>query len=432
MRVGQHLDDEGGGGRPYEEAIRHDRARSYRLQPTSSGSVSETAFDELARAYRERDSAALEWKARGGLVVGCLGSDVPEELLVAAEILPIQVCGDPGADLDTADHYIERAFDPRVRSIFMRIIDGSYSYLDHLVVSSSSDALVRVFYYLRELRRTEPTLKIPDLYFFDFLHTRYRTSALYNRDRARDLKRVIEGWSGRTVTDAELAQAVATCEESRWLLRQLGELRAPGPPRVSGTKSLIAIGSSMLMPRQQHSRLLSSFLEGAQGGEPLSGVRLFVTGSVQDHPQFYELVESCGALVVGEDHEWGARRFAGEIDTTADPIHGIVDRYHLREPGTHQATVSERVTALLRQVRASQSQGVIFFIYEADDAPSWDFPEQKRALEARGIPVLLLDRRPYRFDETDELRGQVESFVKSIAGDERLTEGSARQVSRCE
>jgi benzoyl-CoA reductase/2-hydroxyglutaryl-CoA dehydratase subunit BcrC/BadD/HgdB len=402
------------------------------LPPTNSRSVSETALDELASAYRERDAAALEWKAQGGLVVGCLGSDVPEELLVAAGILPIRVCGDPEADLDTADRYIERAFDPRVRSIFMRIIEGSYSYLDHLVVSSSSDALVRVFYYLRALRRTDPTLAIPDLYFFDLLHTRYRTSALYNRDRARDLKRVIEAWCGRTITDTELAQAIATCEENRRLLRQLEEMRAPGPPRVSGAKSLIAIGSSMLMPRQQHSSLLISFLEGAQAGEPLSGVRLFVTGSPQDHLQFYELVESCGALVVGEDHEWGARHFAGEVDMTADPIDGIVDRYHLRDPGTHQATVSERVTALLRQVLASQSQGVISFIYEADDAPSWDFPEQKRALEAMGIPVLLLDRRPYGLEETDELRGQVESFVKSIAGDKPPTEGSDRQVTRCE
>jgi benzoyl-CoA reductase/2-hydroxyglutaryl-CoA dehydratase subunit BcrC/BadD/HgdB len=373
-----------------------------------------SALDELAEVYRERDGAALEWKARGGLVVGCLGSDVPEELLIAAGILPIRVCGDPEADLGRADRYIERAFDPRVRSIFMRIIEGSYSHLDHLIVSSSSDALVRVFYYLRELRRTEAELSIPDLYFFDFLHTRYRTSALYNRDRARDLKGVIEGWSGRSLTRTDLEQAIATCEENRRLLRELQQLRAPGAPRVSGVQSLIAIGSSMLMSREVHSQRLRAFLEEAEGGETLSGVRLFVTGSVQDHPQFYELVESCGALVVGEDHDWGAGRFAGEIDTSAEPMDGIVDLYHLREPGTHQATVSERVSALLRQVQATGAQGVISYIYEADDAPSWDFPEQREALEAGGIPMLLLDHQLYRPERTDDLHRRVEQFIESI------------------
>jgi benzoyl-CoA reductase/2-hydroxyglutaryl-CoA dehydratase subunit BcrC/BadD/HgdB len=373
-----------------------------------------SALDELARAYRERDAAALEWKAQGGLVVGCLGSDVPGELLVAAGILPIRVCGDPDADLGDADRYIERAFDPRVRSMFMRIIDGYYSYLDHLIISSSSDALVRVFYYLRELRRTEPELPIPDLYFFDFLHTRHRTSALYNRDRARELKTIIEDWSGRSMSETDLGDAVAACEENRGLLRMLEELRAQAPPRVNGVQALIAIGSSMLLPRDRHSCLLGSVLEEAERGEPLSGVRLFLTGSVLDHPKFYELVEACGAVVVGEDHDWGARHFAGAIDHTADPMDGIVDRYHLREPGTHRATVSERVKALVGQVEATGAQGVIAYIYEADDAPSWDFPEQRRALQAKGIPMLLLDHQPYRLEQADELRGRVLEFLGSI------------------
>lgn len=383
--------------------------------------------EELVRAYHERDRAALEWKEKGRQVVGCLGSDVPEELLVAAGVLPVRVCGDPKADLERADRYIERAFDPRVRSQFLRIVDGSYSYLDHLIVSSSSDALVRVFYYLRALRLAEPNLPIPDLYLFDLLHTRFRTSALYNRDRARDLKGVIEQWCEREIADKEVVKAIAICEENRRLLRKLAELRAPGPPRLSGVQSLEVIGASMFLPREEHCRLVGAFLEEAEANQPLPGLRLFVTGSVQDHVQFYELVESCRAVVVGEDHDWGARHFAGEIDPTADPIDGIVDRYHLRQPGTHQATVSERVTALLDEVQAVDARGVIAFIYEADDAPSWDFPEQREALDAAGIPMLPLDRQPYKLDQTDELRRRVEAFVVSIARGERPVRDVGRE-----
>jgi benzoyl-CoA reductase/2-hydroxyglutaryl-CoA dehydratase subunit BcrC/BadD/HgdB len=104
-----------------------------------------SAFDEFTHAYRERDRAALEWKAQGGQVVGCLGSDVPEEFLIAAGFLTVRVCGDPGVRAETADRYIERAFDPLVRSQFARIVvDGAYSYLDHLIVSRSSAGLGRV------------------------------------------------------------------------------------------------------------------------------------------------------------------------------------------------------------------------------------------------------------------------------------------------
>ncbi len=358
-----------------------------------------------------------------------MGSDVPEELLLAAGILPVRVCGDPESDLHVADRYIEQAFDPRARSQFLRIIDGSYSYLDHLVVASSSDALVRMFYYLRALRMAESSLPIPDLYFFDLLHTRRRTSTLYNRERARDLKSVIEQWCGREIADEEVVEAIGVFEENRRLLRELAGLRAPGPPRVSGVQALEVIGASMFLPRHGHSRLLAAFLEEAGASDPLSGVRIFVTGSAQDHVQFYELVESCGAVVVGEDHDWGDRHSAGQIDISPDPIDGIVDRYHLRQPGAHQSTVSERVTALLEGVHATDAQGVIAFIYDADDAPSWDFPEQRRALESEGIPVLLLDRQPYKLVKTDELRDRVEAFVKSIAGGDQPARGAGREVS---
>ncbi len=370
------------------------------------------ALSELARAYRARDRAALEWRAGGGPVVGCLGSDVPEEFLVAAGMLPVRVCGDPALDAGVADRYIERAFDPHVRSQFARIVvQGAYRYLDHLVVSSSSDALVRVFYYLRALRQGEPGLPIPDLTCFDLVHSRVRTSARYNRDRARAFQRLVESWCGRALTDDRLSQAIATCHENRALLHQLAALRAPGAPRVSGVEALQIIGASMFLPRDEHTRLLRAFLEPARDRAPLGGMRLFVTGSAQDHPQFYELVESCGAVIVAEDHDWGNRHFEGEADPKAYPIDAIVDRYHLRSPGAARASISARVNALLDQVCAARAQGVIAFIYQKDDAPAWDLPEQRAALKKQGLPVLLLDHQPYPMGDAEALVREVRAFV---------------------
>jgi benzoyl-CoA reductase/2-hydroxyglutaryl-CoA dehydratase subunit BcrC/BadD/HgdB len=379
-----------------------------------------SAFDELARTYRERDRDALAWKERGGNVIGCLGSDVPEEFLIAAGYLPVRICGDPSTSAAVADSYLEGGFDPLVRAQFARIVDGSYSYLDHLIVSNSSDALIRVFYYLRALHQVEPNLPIPDLYFFDFLHTRFRTSALYDRDRVRDLQHVIESWRGQPIAPEDLAQAITTCNENRQLLRQLKVLRGPQAVRVSGAQALQIIGASLFLPRTEHSHLLQRFLAEAQDLPPLPGVRLFVTGSAQDHTDFYELVESCGAVIVGEDHDLGSRLFSGEIDTTVDPIDAIVDRYHLRAPSTSQASVSERVTALVEHVRTSGAQGVIFFIHAADDAPSWDFPEQRKALEALEVSVLLLDRQPYKLTDPEGLRSKIATFVESIRGSDRI------------
>ncbi len=383
---------------------------------TGEMNASPSAGEELARAYAERDRAALEWKARGGQVVGCMGSDVPEELLMAAGLLPIRVCGNPDADPAAADRYIERAFDPLIRSQFAEIVvHGAYRHLDHLVVSKSCDQHVRVFYYLRALRQMEPNAPVPDLYFIDLLHTRYRTSALYNRDRVRDFRKVIEGWCGGPIPAEALAGAMATANENRRLLRELAGLRAPEAPRVSGVEALQVIGASMFLPREEHSRLLRAFLAEAKGRPPLGGVRLFMTGSAQDHTRFYEQVESYGGVVVAEDHDWGNRHGEGEVDERGDPIDAIVDRYHLRTPSASRASISARVRALVGGVRASGAQGVIAFIYQKDDAPAWDYPEERRVLEAQGIPMLIVDDQPYPCADAETLRQKIRPFVDSIA-----------------
>ncbi|MGB9919430.1 MAG: 2-hydroxyacyl-CoA dehydratase subunit D [Moorellales bacterium] len=352
--------------------------------------------------------------------MGCLGPDVPEEILYAGGFLPIRVCGDPKVGAEVADQYMERAFNPLVRSQFGRILDGTYSYLDYLVVSNSSDILVRAFYYLRCLRAEEPDLPIPELYFFDFLHTPYRTSALYNRERVREFLRTVESWRGRPVSQKALKGAVALYQESRQLGRKLADLRKAEPPLVKGSEALEIIGASMFMPRDRYNSLLTEFLASAERRPGLDGVRVFVTGSTQDHPYFYQMVEDCGAVIVGEDHDWGNRHLWGDIDISADdPIDAIVDYYSLRLPASAGSTVSRRVAALVEQVRSCRAQAVIFFILESDLGPGWDLPEQRRALEAMGIPVLVLDRQPYRWLGGAELRGQVEDFLQAVRGGKR-------------
>lgn len=383
------------------------------ILPGLPGSA-ESALNELIRAYQDRDRPALQWKKRGGQVIGCLGSDVPEEFLIAAGFLPVRICGDPAANSEIADQYLEPGFDPLVRAQFSRIVDGSYSYLDYLIISNSSDALIRVFYYLRALLEVEPSMGVPELYFFDFLHTHFRLSALYDRDRARDLLEILGNWRGQIVTSEELTRAIALCNQSRQLLQELQTLRGPQPPRLAGSQALELIGALQFMPRQEYNELLKTFLEQAHNLISLKGVRLFVTGSTQDHTGFYELVESCGAIIVGEDHEMGSRLFTSQVDPSVDPIEAIVDRYQLRPPSSSQATISERVEALVNQVRASGAEGVIFFIHTADDAPSWDFPAQRKALAELGLPVLLLDNQPYVNTNIDEFNYKITGFIESI------------------
>lgn len=380
------------------------------------------AFNILENVYLNRDLEAKKWKEKGGKVVGCLGSDVPEEILIAFGYLPVRIMGDPKTPTDLADEYLEQGFDPVIRAQFARLLAGSYQYLDYLVISNSSDADIRLYYYLRALSHMGHEVELPKLYFYDFLHTRFRDSALYNRQRTKELIQELESWSGRSLHEGELWDSIRICNQNRKLLQDLSAFRRAEHVRISGTQALKIIGSSMLMDKERHNELLRHLLDSVEALPILSGVKIFVTGSRQEHTEFYELVESCGAVIVGEDHDAGLRYYIGDIDTQVDPTDGIVDRYHLRYLPSSQATVTERVKTLMEHVKAVGSEGVIFFIHQANDAPSWDYPEQMKALREIGIPFLLLDRQAYTLKEKENVRLMVSQFIDSIKHSQSVLE----------
>lgn len=118
---------------------------------------------------------SCKWRAQGKKVVGKLGFDVPDELLIAADMLPVQIYADPDRSLEETNKYLEYAFEPVVRAQFEKLIDGTYGeQLDALAISNSTDVVIRIFLYLRELHRVEPEKNLPPFAFIDWLFTRHQ------------------------------------------------------------------------------------------------------------------------------------------------------------------------------------------------------------------------------------------------------------------
>jgi len=170
----------------------------------------------------------------------------------------------------------------------------------------------------------------------------------------------------------------------------------------------------MFMPKSAHNTLLHQFLHEADQLPTRAGVRLFLEGSSIDHLQFYSLIESDKATIVAEDSDWGNRYFDTIIDETIDPLEAITDRYHFKAPSPTKSTVQERVDYCLRKAMEARVNGVIFLILQSENPPSWDYPEQRYALEAQGIPTLCLPWQPYALNDIEALGADVESFIQTL------------------
>lgn len=315
--------------------------------------------------------------------VGYVGADVPVELITAAGLLPLRLTGKPGQDRTLGDRYLGRGVDPVARSILTRILTEDYGPLEAIVVSRDCEASLRLFYALRELHRIEPALGLPPVRLVDVLHLPHHTTTRYVHAKIAQLREWLGRW--RPIGDDDLAAAITAHDTLRRSLGRLAALRRAN--RLSGTRFLETVAATTAMPVTDAVALVDRVL-----AEPreVDGVRLFLTGSSHDHPAVYETVERNGFLVVGEDHDWGELLFAR---TCAAPTElALAERYQYSGPAAPRASIRQRAAHTAAAVRACEAEVLFSYVRLQDDAPPWDFPEQRAAA---GIRAVLAERQPY-------------------------------------
>jgi benzoyl-CoA reductase/2-hydroxyglutaryl-CoA dehydratase subunit BcrC/BadD/HgdB len=373
-------------------------------------------LEEIKKLYGQRNKAVREWKAKGGKVVGYISDDVPDEMVLAAGFFPFRMSGDPANGTEEADKYTEYFLDPSVRSILNMLLTGKYDFLDYIIIPHHSDATVKLYHQLWWIHRVNPTTVFPPVYLFDVLHTPFLTSALYVRNRLFDLKKQLEEWSGKEISNEALSQAIVIGNKNKALLQKVAELRIAAKPRISGLEALQIIGTSAFMLKEEHNKLLTQFLDGAQALPERGGARLFIEGSDLDNLQFYEIVESCNGVIIAENSNWGNRYFDNPVDESFDPMEALADRYHARPSRLRTQSSDQRVNYCVQNTVKANAQGAIFYLLEWDPALAWDQPDQKKALDEKSIPSLCFSDQKYFLSNPDRaiLKTNVEKFVAAI------------------
>ncbi|MGI5230665.1 2-hydroxyacyl-CoA dehydratase [Actinoallomurus sp. CA-142502] len=352
-------------------------------------STTPAALKELRDAYDDRPAAIRRRRATGAPVVGCVGADVPVELVTAAGALPVRLSGDPARDRAVADRYLGTGLDPAARSILAGLLSGEPE-VDLLLISNDSAASLRLFYTVRELRRLGVEPSLPRTHLVDILHLPHRTTARYNRVRLAETKELLERWSGRRIGEKELAKAVQQHDEARRRMLALRRLRTADRPALRGEDALMAIGAGAVLTAEQHAGLLDRLMLADAGLPRHDRPRLYLTGSAHDGPEVYRAIEDAGYLIVADDHDWG--------DALAGPLVGeptldaLAERYQYRDPTAARSSVRVRAGQAAATVERSRPDLLVCYVRDGDEAPAWDFPAQRRAA---GVPAVILEHRRY-------------------------------------
>jgi benzoyl-CoA reductase/2-hydroxyglutaryl-CoA dehydratase subunit BcrC/BadD/HgdB len=102
------------------------------------------------------------------------------------------------------------------------------------------------------------------------------------------------------------------------------------------------------------------------------------------------------------------------MNLSLDPIKGIVDRYMLRQISSKKSSIDSRVRELDEAVAATDAKGVIFYLNVYDDSGSWDYPSQKKSLDANGIANAYFAKQQYPVAKNEGLPEQIATFIQGM------------------
>ena len=354
------------------------------------------AFQKLWSYYGDRTAHLRECRSAGKPVVGKLGFGVCDELILAAGMESLSVSPDASFPRDLADRYLEYSFTEKGKAMFSIVASGDRVRLpDYVVLSDSEDVTNRLYYYLRELKRTEPERGLPELYLADWLYARHPRYLKWNEQVLERFSVQLEAWSGNGITEEAIRQAIALYNRQQAAVSSILLRRSDARPRVTGSEALVILGARDYMDKESYARCVEELAGSVEAWPEIRGVRLFFSGSVQSDLTVYEWLEDNGFHVCGEDHDGGMGMFDRAIRTDVPPIQALAEHYTKGLPRAQKGLVKDRVGSLMKQIETVGAASVLFWHDAYDEAGSWEYPSMKTALDESGIPCLNAVKQPY-------------------------------------
>ena len=372
-------------------------------------------FGNFRMWYEKRHDYARDWKKRtGGTVVATMCTYVPEEILMAAGMLPVRVLGAHEPQNVTEPH-IFGMYCPFSRDSLAQGLLGRFEYADGVTLSHSCIQYRQTF---NSWKLHVPTVKW-DYYLPMPNQVQSKFAKTLHRTEVAKFRTFIEGVSGKEVSDDALRRAIDIINENRRLLRQLFEYRKETNPRVTGTEALYASLTSQFVDKEEHNAELRRVLAEVEKRDNSreEGIRFMTIGSENDDLSFMAMVESVGATIVIDDQCSGTRYFWNEATIQDDVIATIADRYCERPAcPTKDYPTHTRYEHVLKLAKDYNARGAIFLQQKFCDPHEGDYPDLKEHLEKNGIPTLFLE-----FDITNPIgpfRIRIEAFLETMSDEE--------------
>ena len=365
-------------------------------------------FEEAATELFNREIRA--WKESGKRVVGTVCSNMPEEVLHAAGLLPLRLRAPGLEDTSKADAQLHRINCSYTRSVLESLMRGDLAFVDALISTNTCDHMLRLAGEL------EDKAGFP-VHYFSMYHTLGSSSKKWFILEMEKLIQFIEDSLSTQVSEENLRRSISVYNRTRRLMAQLDELRKNDPPPVSGAEYLKIVLTGMSIPREQFNDRLEALLPAlrVRSSDRAAQPRLMIVGGACDMPEFIDFIEGKGATIVADELCFGGRHYRGEVDENAEALlPAIADRYVARAACPAIMDGFDHSYGIMKQIIGDwRVEGVICARLKFCDHWGGQRKMLGEALRRDGVPLLDLERE-YSTAGSGQISTRVQAFLEML------------------
>jgi benzoyl-CoA reductase subunit C len=362
--------------------------------------------------------AVRAWKAQDPArrAIGFLPTYVPRELLHAAGALPVGILGaDERLEIVRGDACFQSYICHLPRSVMELGLSGRLDVLDGMIFPSTCDVIRNLsgIWKLSFPERLSFYLDVPQN--FD-----PAVGGRFYRGVLEELLDAVVALTGRRPTDEDLRASIRAYNHNRRLVLALHDLRAREPWRIPASEGYLVLRAGMVLPVEEHSALLESYLAAVQRAprRALDNARVLLTGAFCEQPPLTLLrtLERAGCDLVGDDFMLVLRWLGDRVPEEGDPLEALVQAY-ISDP----AEVSCRYvpdgrskgSELVATARELGAEGVIFAAPSFCDPALLDRPMLQEALLGAGLGFTSLEYSE-NSGQMQPIREQAGTFADTI------------------
>jgi hypothetical protein len=312
----------------------------------------------------------------GGL--GFVGPDMPVDLLLASGRPFGHLPWMADAPTPWADQWLESGFPGWARSILEQWRAGVFDELHAVVFSRSDDASQRLFYYVRELQQ-RGLLQGPRVFVLDLALIPRESSLAHSAAAIESLARTLD------IDDEALGTGIARADALRLTLHGLQQRRQGGAPFERVARA--ALWSDP-----------TSWIDAVTAPPSADTRRVLLAGSVPPDERLHLAAERAGSCIIDETHVHALGRLGLPWTGSETSAAWHIARQLIGSACGPRAFL-DRAKWIVQRARDARAAAVILWLTREDEALAWHVPAMRAALDAAGLPALVLAAASWRADD---------------------------------